>query len=72
LKPFGVVAAHVDGLLPLLRSAPITLVNGVLSDSDRKTGFSESGPSRSWFGRQVSENPTYREVPPSATGTRER
>ena len=37
LKPFGVVAANVDGLLPLLRSAPITLVNGVLSDNDRKT-----------------------------------
>ena len=44
LKPFGVVVAHIDGLLPLLRSAPITLVNGVLSDSDRKTAFGEKWP----------------------------
>src|SRR5215469_16889840 len=38
LNPIGVVAAHFDGLLPLLRSGPITLLNGVLSDNDRNTG----------------------------------
>jgi hypothetical protein len=45
----------------------------LVSDNRRETAFSENGPRRSRFGRQVSENPTYRplsKVPKIPPGVR--